>query len=151
MNDVSDRMVDIVLNHEQQAPPAAVNIVHTNPIPWSTVQTLVSEALYEAGVTPERLPLVSFAEWFTALEAAAKDLSNLNDLVRIIYPRSCEIRSRFTPSLPPRCSISTIAWRLVRPCRPLKPMKASDLLRSLPRSRQERPYREIHLTLGEDI
>lgn len=86
MDDVADRIIDTVLNYHKRSPPAVVNIIHFNPIPWTFIQSHVSDALYETGVTPEKLPLVPYNEWFSKLDDAAQSSPGLHNLVRTTVP-----------------------------------------------------------------
>ena len=83
MHAVSKAILDVAFYDKQ--PPIALNIVHPRPVEWSTVVRDVRDALLEAKVGSEALPLVPFEEWFEKLEGRAKtaDVHDISSIVSI--------------------------------------------------------------------
>lgn len=71
MDIVAKSMLDIAFSKGQ--PPVAVNLVHPQPSPWTTIIEAVKDSLTrEKSLSPDALSLVPFSEWFSRLEAISK-------------------------------------------------------------------------------
>jgi hypothetical protein len=81
MHAVSKAILDVAFSDEQL--PIALNIVHPRPVEWSTAIRDVRDALLEAKVNCEALPLVPFGDWFEQLEGRAK-IADGHDISSIV-------------------------------------------------------------------
>lgn len=80
---VSAAILDVAF---AQAPPSlALNVVHPRPHPWSAVIQSISDALCQAGATPDALPLVPFGEWLGRLEQRCAG-ADAREMARIVRP-----------------------------------------------------------------
>ncbi|KAJ3740205.1 acetyl-CoA synthetase-like protein [Lentinula detonsa] len=71
MDAVADAIVDVGLS--SSIPPAAVNLVHPHPIPWSQMIQDVRNAVINAKqLKADALKLVPFRIWFEALQGVAE-------------------------------------------------------------------------------
>ncbi|EPQ52234.1 acetyl-CoA synthetase-like protein [Gloeophyllum trabeum ATCC 11539] len=70
---VAQAVLDATLAKE--GPPSALNILHPRPVPWSLIISGISSALAKIvdDGSNEPLPIVSFRQWVTLLEAKARD------------------------------------------------------------------------------
>ena len=73
---VSDTILEVAF--AGAAPPLAVNVVHPRPTTWDALMQPVSDVVYQKGLTPSPLPLISFTEWVARLERDATDASEEN-------------------------------------------------------------------------
>jgi hypothetical protein len=87
MHAVSKAILDVAFSDKQL--PIALNIVHPRPVEWSTVMRDVRDALLEAKVSSEALPLIPFRDWFEQLESRAK-IADEHD-IGIIVSIYCQI------------------------------------------------------------
>lgn len=81
MDVVSQAITDVAL--AELPPTIALNIVHPRPSSWSTIIGFIADALFHAGINPERLPVLPFTEWFGQLEQRA-DHANIEDMANIV-------------------------------------------------------------------
>ncbi|KII90242.1 hypothetical protein PLICRDRAFT_40443 [Plicaturopsis crispa FD-325 SS-3] len=79
MHAVSQGVLDIAFT--QSTPPPAINLVHPSPVEWNFVMKTISQTLSEV-LHIDSLPLSPFGQWFTKLEARAKNATE-DDIKRI--------------------------------------------------------------------
>ncbi|KDR79161.1 hypothetical protein GALMADRAFT_277673 [Galerina marginata CBS 339.88] len=90
MHGVAQSIIDVALLKSPN--PPALNIVHPRPIPFNNLVTAINGALVKEGIS-STLPLVSFQEWFSLLEARsaagnADDLKNVPAIKLIDFFRN---------------------------------------------------------------
>ncbi|KZP19768.1 NAD(P)-binding protein [Athelia psychrophila] len=73
MDVVSQTILDVAMAEE--SPSIAMNIVHPRPSSWLAIVGSISDALHIAGITPVRLAITPFTEWFDLLEQRARPAS----------------------------------------------------------------------------
>ncbi|KDR79170.1 hypothetical protein GALMADRAFT_1363110 [Galerina marginata CBS 339.88] len=73
MDAVAQTILDVAWSADPS--PAALNVVHPQPVSWDTVISSISEALVQEGVTPTKLPVVDFKTWFAQLETYSSNPS----------------------------------------------------------------------------
>ncbi|KZP16234.1 acetyl-CoA synthetase-like protein [Athelia psychrophila] len=80
MDIVSQVILDVAMAEE--SPSIAMNIVHPRPSSWSAIIGSIADALHASGITPVRLAVIPFAEWFEQLEQRARR-GNAEEMVKI--------------------------------------------------------------------
>lgn len=72
MDVVSQIIIDVVFAVE--SPSIALNVVHPRPSSWYSIINSIADALHQKRVTPEKLPVINFSEWFDRLEQRATNV-----------------------------------------------------------------------------
>ncbi|KAJ3488351.1 hypothetical protein NLJ89_g11625 [Agrocybe chaxingu] len=72
MDAVSQSILDVAFS---KADEPALNIVHPNPLAWDEIMAPINEAIVREGIVEQKLPIVEFQTWFSALEAKSHDAS----------------------------------------------------------------------------
>ena len=73
MDKVAPIVLDVVLS--KASPPETLNLVHPRPITWHTMMDKVNAGLLASKAANERLPMIPFTEWISALENKGKSVS----------------------------------------------------------------------------
>ena len=92
MHAVAQTLLEVSLSTEPKVQPA-LNIVHPRPVPWNSIISAINDALVQEDVVKERLPMVEFSEWFSLLEAKARDDSSTKHISQIVMSRNNLIHS----------------------------------------------------------
>ena len=88
MDAVSDCITELA-SHHQRLPPV-LNIAHPRPTDWNRIIKFIGDALVLQKMLDIPLPLVSFREWFSNLEAHAQSPDQAEEarIVCIFFPLS---------------------------------------------------------------
>jgi hypothetical protein len=64
---------------------STLNFAHLNPVPWAQIGNDFADALVKQDVTPARLQLVQFEEWYALLKARDEkaDASDIQSIVSL--------------------------------------------------------------------
>ena len=68
MDIVSQAILDVAYSAEA---PAALNIVHPRPIPWTSIISSINDAMVQEGVIQSPLPVIDMQSWVSKLKAHA--------------------------------------------------------------------------------
>lgn len=90
MQAVSNAILDVAFSQEQ--PSIAVNLVHPQPITWSSMISAIGDALMRENVTSTPLPLLPFPQWFQRLEERAHTATG-EDLIEIVSVFQYQLRN----------------------------------------------------------
>ncbi|KAF8154567.1 hypothetical protein B0H34DRAFT_661311 [Crassisporium funariophilum] len=80
MHSVSQAILDVALSDSKSAD--ALNLVHPRPVSWEVLMSDINDALVQEGVSASRIPVVSFKEWFSLLEA--RSINATDDVIKQI-------------------------------------------------------------------
>ncbi|KAF5393844.1 hypothetical protein D9757_000419 [Collybiopsis confluens] len=74
MDAVSNALLDVGFSNDLKAAPMAVNVVHPNPVSWtSVVQSIRTVLIQEKNLPSDALPLVPFHDWLVNVEQRARE------------------------------------------------------------------------------